>query len=219
MATAPAKASSTTIYEQKDAYTSPWNFKTKVRMAIWNVACLLLFRPTPKVLKSWRAFLLRCFGAKMSGRPEVAASAIIKMPWNLEMEDRATIGYKAEIYNLGQVVLKARCTVAQYSYICTGGHDLSIPTLPLTTAPITIGEDAWVGARVTVLPGVTVHTGAVVAANSNVTKDVEPWVIVAGNPARLIKKREIDIEAWRRIGANVEGATALNAQQTPDKIA
>ncbi|RYZ89256.1 MAG: putative colanic acid biosynthesis acetyltransferase [Proteobacteria bacterium] len=219
MATVPSKASQTITYQQKDAYTSPWSLKIKVRMAIWNLVWLLLFRPTPKFFKPWRVFLLRCFGAKTSGQPEVAASAVIKMPWHLVMEDRATIGHKAEIYNLGMVIMKARCTVAQHCYICTGSHDLSIPSLPMMTAPITIGEDVWIGARSLVLPGVTLGAGAVVAAGSNVTRDVDPWVIVGGNPAKVLKNREIDREAWRGIGADVTLATGLDECQPHDKIA
>lgn len=59
----------------------------------------------------------------------------------------------------------------------------------LTKGPIILGNDVWVGARSTVLSGVTIGDGAVVAACSVVTKDVPPYAIVAGNPARVIKYR------------------------------
>jgi acetyltransferase-like isoleucine patch superfamily enzyme len=54
-------------------------------------------------------------------------------------------------------------------------------------APISIGSKVWLGMNVTVLKGVTIGEGAVVAAGSVVTKDVEPWVLVAGNPARPLR--------------------------------
>ncbi len=54
---------------------------------------------------------------------------------------------------------------------------------------ILIQNDVWLGTNVTVMPGVTIHNGAVVAANSHVVKDVEPYAIVGGNPAKLIKYR------------------------------
>jgi len=61
------------------------------------------------------------------------------------------------------------------------------PTLP-KPSPV-IGHDVWIGLQVTILPGVTISNGAVVAAGSVVTRDVGPYEIVGGNPARLIRKR------------------------------
>jgi putative colanic acid biosynthesis acetyltransferase WcaF len=62
--------------------------------------------------------------------------------------------------------------------------------MPLVTAPITVGADAWICARAFIGPGVAVGEGAVVGACAVVMKDVPPWTVVAGNPARLIKERE-----------------------------
>jgi acetyltransferase-like isoleucine patch superfamily enzyme len=58
----------------------------------------------------------------------------------------------------------------------------------ITSAPIVIEDDVWIGAKSTILKGVTIGAGAVVAAGSIVTKDVPPFTLVAGNPARIIKK-------------------------------
>jgi phosphonate metabolism protein (transferase hexapeptide repeat family) len=55
--------------------------------------------------------------------------------------------------------------------------------------PVTIGHDVWIGHGAVILPGRTVGTGAVVGAGSSVTRDVAPYTIVAGNPARLIRRR------------------------------
>jgi virginiamycin A acetyltransferase len=52
-----------------------------------------------------------------------------------------------------------------------------------------IGNDVWVGYKATIMSGVTIGDGAIIAAHSVVTKDVEPYAIVGGNPAKLIKKR------------------------------
>lgn len=56
--------------------------------------------------------------------------------------------------------------------------------------PVSIGSDVWIGASSTILAGVTIGDGAVIAAGSVVTKDVEPYSIVAGVPARQIKRRD-----------------------------
>ena len=194
------------IHEQLDAYTSPWTIALRLKLVLWNIVWLLLFRPTAKPFFGWRVFLLKLFGAQISGKPYVAASALIKMPWNLKMEDRAALGDRAEVYNLGHVTLGERSTVAQMSYICAGSHDFTVPTLPLVTGKIVIEADAWVGAKAIVLPGVTIGRGAVVAAGSVVSKNVEAWMIAGGNPARAIKARSLDVEAWREAGVDVPDA-------------
>ena len=68
-------------------------------------------------------------------------------------------------------------------------------TAPINTQgylrdPITVGNDVWIGSAAIILKGVKIGDGAVVAAGSVVTKDVEPYTIVAGNPARFVKYRE-----------------------------
>ncbi|MBQ1412352.1 MAG: transferase, partial [Clostridia bacterium] len=56
--------------------------------------------------------------------------------------------------------------------------------------PVIIEDDVWIGGRVSILPGVRIGTGAVIAAGAVVTKDVESYSVVGGNPARVIKKRK-----------------------------
>lgn len=55
--------------------------------------------------------------------------------------------------------------------------------------PVTVGDDVWIGQRALILPGVSIGTGAIVAAGSVVTRDVPPFAVVAGNPAKVIKDR------------------------------
>ncbi len=56
--------------------------------------------------------------------------------------------------------------------------------------PVVIEDDVWIGSRVTILPGVTIGRGSVVGAAAVVTKDVPPYSVVAGNPAKVVKTRE-----------------------------
>lgn len=175
---------------QDGAFASPWSLSVRLKMLLWRIVYATLFRPTPKPLFRWRVLLLKLFGAEIHGRPFVASSARVRMPWNLIMHDRSCLGENCECYNLTTIELKARCTIAQEVYLCAGTHDFSTTDLPLVVGKIVIGEDAFVGVRALVLPGVVVGDGAVVGGGAVVSKDIEPWTIVAGNPAKLIRMRE-----------------------------
>jgi len=175
--------------DQHDAYRSPWTVRERVGIKLFAVVWLLACRWTPRPLNAWRLLVLRVFGCRITGRPFVAPSVTIRIPWQLELQHRAAIGDHAEIYNLGECVLRERCTVAQHTYLCGGSHDLSRRALPLTVAPIDVGADAFVGAKAFIMLGVRIGEGAVVGAASVVVKDVDPWTIVAGNPATPVGDR------------------------------
>jgi putative colanic acid biosynthesis acetyltransferase WcaF len=178
--------------EQATAYTSPWSIRARLGMLLFRLTWLVFCRLSPKAFKGWRLLVLKCFGAKISGRPFVAPSCIIKIPWLLELEDHACLAPQSEVYNLGPITLRARSTVAQYAYLCAGTHDFTLKSLPLIVAPIEIQEDAFVGAKAFVMPGVIIGRGALVGAGSVVTRDVEEWTIVAGNPAKVVAQRNFE---------------------------
>ncbi|WPX41440.1 DapH/DapD/GlmU-related protein [Akkermansia sp. N21116] len=92
---------------------------------------------------------------------------------------------------MAPIRIEANTTVSQGAYLCTASHDITDPLNPLITAPIVIEDQAWIGARAFVGMGVTIGQGAVVGATASVYKDVDPWSVVGGNPAWLIKKRII----------------------------
>ena len=105
------------------------------------------------------------------------------------MHDRACLGDRANAYTLGRIEIRARATIAQEAYLCTGTHDFTSSSLPLQTAPIIVGEDCFVGARAFILPGVTLGDRSIVGACSVVSKDVAADQIVAGQPAEVIRMR------------------------------
>ncbi len=121
----------------------------------------------------------------------VYPSARVYLPWNLSVGDQASIGEWALVYNLGPVTIGARATVSHRAHLCAGTHDYRDRSLPLLRLPIEIGPQAWVCADAFVGPGCKVGEGTIVGAGSVVVKDVPPWQIVAGNPARVIKPREL----------------------------
>src|SRR6202047_1950092 len=174
---------------QASAYESPWPPGNRVGRALWEICWTLLCSWTPKPLNPWRLFWLRVFDAKIDGTPFVHQRARIAVPWNLTLHGRAFLGDRANAYSLGEIEIGARATVAQEAYLSSASHDFNDPAMPLTIAKIVIGEEAFLGARAFVLPGVRIGARAVVGAGSVVTKDVPDNVIAAGNPCRVIRPR------------------------------
>jgi putative colanic acid biosynthesis acetyltransferase WcaF len=158
----------------------------------WRVAWSfgqLAFRFSPRPCFGWRRFILRCFGAKIGAHVNTYASTRIYFPWNLTVGDWSAIGEEAFIYNLGKVTLGAKVTISHRTQLCAGTHDYTQPDLPLLKPPIAIHDQAWICADAFIGPGITVGEGAIVGARAVVMKNVESWTIVAGNPAKPIKKR------------------------------
>ena len=87
------------------------------------------------------------------------------------------------------IVIGADVSIGPEAAILTLGHDPRSPEFADRGGPVTIADRAWIGYRALVLPGVCIGEGAVVGAGSVVTRDVPPYAIVAGNPARVIGER------------------------------
>ena len=173
-------------------YKNKLGLRNKLLRVLWNIIYYILFRPTPNILLwKWRVFLLRCFGAKIGKHCKIRSSAIFWAPWNIEMGDYVSIGQKAQIYSVDKIIIHTKVCVSQGAFLCTASHDITNKDNPLITAPICIDSFVWVAADAFVGMGITIGQGAVIGARSAVFKDVEPWTVVGGNPARTIKKRTI----------------------------
>ena len=136
-------------------------------------------------------WLLKKFGLRCAGCTRVYPTAEIWAPWNVEMGRYVAIDYGVNLYSVDKITIGTKVAISREAFICTASHDITKPERPLVTAPITICDGVWIGARAIILPGVTIGEGAVVAAGAVVTKDVEPFTVVGGNPAKFIKKREL----------------------------
>lgn len=167
---------------------------SKIARTVWNIVWLLLFHPTPRgnLFRPWRIFLLKLFGANVRWSSNVLPSCRIWQPWKLTMGAYACLSADVDCYTVAPISLGDNATVSQGVKLCTAGHDIASKIMELTMAPITIGANAWVAAWAIVLPGITIGEGAVIAAGSVVTKDVNPWTVVGGNPAKLLKQRILE---------------------------
>lgn len=178
---------------EQQHYTTYTSRKVRVKRLLWLVVYSLLFRPLPYFIgKRLRRWLLKAFGARMGGKVSFYPSVRVWAPWNLQLGSYVAIDDEVNLYSVDKITIGTKVAISREVFVCTAGHDISVPSRPLTTAPVVIGDGVWIGARAIILPGVTIGEGAVVAAGAVVVKDVEPWTVVGGNPAKFIKKREIN---------------------------
>lgn len=108
--------------------------------------------------------------------------------WSAEsvtIGNRVLISHQVNIHDTDGHSLDPSLRHQQFFEIATAGH----PTNPvdIAAASVTIGDDAWIGFGSSILKGVTIGEGAIVAAGSVVVDDVGPWTVVAGSPARLVR--------------------------------
>lgn len=174
------------------SYNSDFGFTNKIARVLWNLFYWILFRPfNLNLFNSWRAVVLRTFGAKVGYKANIYASVKIWAPWNLSIGDYSSLGPGVDCYNQGKIFIGDNTVISQKSYLCASTHDFTISNFPLILKPIYIEDQVWIAADAFVAPGVTIKKGSVVGARSAVFKDVEAWSVVGGNPANYIKRREI----------------------------
>lgn len=141
-------------------------------------------------------------------------------PYNITNMENLVLGQNIYIGPEAWFSLRGKCRVGSGTIfgprcrIHTSNHRYEGEMLPYdhvyVVKDVTIGENVWIGADVSIMPGVTIGEGAVVAACSCVTKDVPPLAVVGGNPMRVIKYR--DSEKYYRLKQQGQIYMALKAE-------
>lgn len=155
----------------------------------WMISWGLLAAWTPAPLHGWRVMVLRLFGAEVGRGVRIHGSASVWYPPNLILADYAVIGWKTVLYCQAPIRIGHRAVVSQYAHLIAATHDIDTPELPIVAQPIEIDADAWIAARATVGPGVSVGQGAVLGAAAVAFSDLNPWTVYRGNPAQPLRRR------------------------------
>ena len=158
-------------------------------IALWWLVQSSLFRWSLQPMYEYRNALLRLFGAKIGRNVRIRPDACFYYPWNVEIGDYSWVGNQAYFYSLDKIRIGAQCVISQQAYLNTGTHDVTDTGFRLIIKPIVIQDGAWVGARVFINLGVTLHENAVIGAMSMVTKDMPAGMICFGNPCQPVKTR------------------------------
>lgn len=158
---------------------------------LWYFINALFFRSSLNPSSGIKVFFLRLFGAKVGTGVVIKPSVNIKYPWKLEIGNHSWVGENAWLDTLAPITIGNNCCISQAAYLCTGNHNWTDPAFGLIVKPILLEDGSWVGAGALILPGVTLKNHSIVAAGAVISNDTEPYMIYAGNPALVVKKREI----------------------------
>jgi maltose O-acetyltransferase len=144
---------------------------------------------------SLRALFWRPFVARMGHHVYLMSHCIITHPAGVRFGNYVMVGHYGNLAGHGGLTIGDHVLIGSFSQILTSTHRYEDPTEVIwdqhvRNAPITIGNDVWIGSHVSISPGVTIGEGAVVGANSLVTKNVSPYAVVGGVPAKIIKWRK-----------------------------
>jgi acetyltransferase-like isoleucine patch superfamily enzyme len=112
----------------------------------------------------------------------------------LSIGDSVVINRKCYLDGRGPLKIESNVSISPEVYILTATHLADSRTFAGELKGVTIEEDVWIGARAIILPGVTLARGSVVGAGSVVTKSTGPYEIVAGNPAKVIRRRSNELD-------------------------
>jgi putative colanic acid biosynthesis acetyltransferase WcaF len=151
---------------------------------VWWFVQAIAFPLTPHSFHAPRAALLRLFGARIGRGVMIRPTARFTYPWKISIGDYSWIGDDVVLYSLDQIEIGTHCVISQRSYLCTGSHDIHDPSFKLTTAPIAIGNGAWIATDCFIAPGVKIGANAVIGARSNVLRDIPQRQVCWGNPCR-----------------------------------
>lgn len=153
----------------------------------------LVMELLPQPLRYW---IFKVLLADLGERSMIDYQTYFRYPWKISIGAGVTINRGCEFYGsmvggATSITVGDHCALAPRVRILSATHDYHQLDLPDTARSVVIGKYVWIGAGATILPGVTIGDGAVVAAASVVTRDVAAYAIVAGNPARFVKNREL----------------------------
>ena len=146
---------------------------------------------------------LRACGTKIGGSTGMMRGSKVIRPERITIGSHCIIGFDCFFGGEAGLTIGDNVNIASFSVLLAGHHDVNSPTFESILHPIVIEDYAWIATRVTILGGVRIGRGAVIAAGAVVTKDVPPFSIYGGVPARKLGERnpeacvyELNYQPW-----------------------
>lgn len=170
------------------------SIRIRIRQLLWSIVQVTLFRMSPFICYGWRRFLLRSFGAKIAKTATIGRLARIDAPWNLEMDDKSMICNNAWVMCYGKISVGRYSLIGEYVRVLSGSHDSNSTSYVGIAKPIIIEDNCWIASCAILASGgkkLTIGEGGIVGAGSVVMRNVKPWTVVVGNPAKFLVDREL----------------------------
>ena len=146
-----------------------------------------------------RLLLYRIVLKKVGSNSSILRKVILR-EGNISIGDNTIINQFCLLDGRGELIIGNNVDIAPFVKIWTVEHDPNSPHHAPVNEPVIIKDNVWIASSAVILPGVTIGEGAVIAANALVVKNVSPYTIVGGVPAKEISKRNSNIEYkhnWR----------------------
>ena len=149
-----------------------------------------------------RVWAYRQFGVRIGQGTTIYNSCELREPRRITIGEFSSIGDHCILDGRGGLTIGNSVNFSTGVWIWTAQHKMNDPDFGEESAPVVIEDFAWLSCRTVILPGVKIGKGAVVAAGAVVTKDVEPFAIVAGIPAKKIGERSRDLKYKIKSGSH-----------------
>ncbi|MBP9670191.1 acyltransferase [Candidatus Woesebacteria bacterium] len=185
-----------TIFKDKDGHSLSYiqagkKIVARIKSYFLDFELMLLHLTTYIPLHSVRNLIWKMAGVKLGKNSTLHTGIRVFDPTNIKIGQGTIIGYATFIDGRDTVTIGNHTDIASEVMIYSSEHDIHSPDFHATIAPTTIGDYVFIGPRAIILAGVTIGNGAIVAAGAVVTKDVSPYTIVGGVPAKLIGERQL----------------------------
>ena len=158
---------------------------------LWYVINAVVFNSYVIPFSGIKSSMLKLFGAKVGNNCTIKPKVNIKYPWKLSLGNNVWIGEKVWIDNLDKVEIGNNVCISQGALLLSGNHDYKKEAFDLLVSPIKIEDGVWIGAKSVVTQGVIAHEGAILSVGSVASQNLDAYSIYKGNPAKMIRIREI----------------------------
>lgn len=181
--------------EPPERKASPRQKRVWVRQCGDGMVKLLMHRVSRLPAHWLRMFFYRRIFCVQAGKRVVVYQGVIfRAPYRVVVGENSIIGDNCWLDGREGLIIGRNVNLGSEVRIWTGQHQVNSESFAYTGGPVQVKDRAWISSNAILLPGITVHEGAVAAAGAVVTKDVEPFAIAAGVPAKICGRRNPSIQ-------------------------